>query len=338
MNALGVELNQSAAKAEAAVEAEGVPAWKNRLASFLVIGDWGWDPSHHGNVMTTSCQTTIADAMLKKMRELGDVKFIINVGDSFYPEGVQGKWDPQWQEKWRDIYPKELRSVPWYSTYGNHDYHKDPGACSEDPADGAQINSDISDRDYFYMPGYNWYKEHPELGLEVVSLDLNQLMDAWNGVDPPIPHDCGFTPCKKKCEKNLKARTKEGVQLFHERANKSSARNMLVFGHYPTDYLWGAYDPVKLMDDLRTNVAADGGQRHITYFGGHRHNVDQDSTESIWPNNNWLVGGGGGWSCDGGSQGFVVGEISKSFELNTYSQLVDWNACCGKAQFTAESV
>ena len=31
-----------------------------------------------------------------KMRELGDVEFVINVGDRFYPGGVSSKSDPQW--------------------------------------------------------------------------------------------------------------------------------------------------------------------------------------------------------------------------------------------------
>ena len=31
----------------------------------------------------------------------------------------------------------------------------------------------------------------------------------------------------------------------------------------------------------------------------------------------WLVGGGGGWSCDGLEQGFLVGTIDDSFNLRT---------------------
>ena len=34
-------------------------------------------------------------------QELGDVKFVINVGDSFYPTGVTSKTDEQWGKKWR---------------------------------------------------------------------------------------------------------------------------------------------------------------------------------------------------------------------------------------------
>jgi hypothetical protein len=267
--------------------------------------------------------------MLRKFRELGDVKFIINVGDSFYPCGVTSKTDPQWETKWRSIYAEELRSVPWYSVYGNHDYQHDPCACSSNPQDCAQVNSDIEDRQFFYMPGPNWHKEHPELDLEVLGLDLNNYMDAWNHKVPFVPADCGYTSCKAACEANLGARTTEAVSLFYQRMNASRAKNVVVFSHYPTDYLWGS----SMLPGLKSTSHAGGGKRHVEYFGGHRHNVDQSSTTSIAPNNNWLVGGGGGWSCDGGNQGFVVGEISKEFELRTYAVLVDYELCCGSMMF-----
>lgn len=302
----------------------------NRLGSFLVIGDWGWDGVTHGNVKSTTCQTTIGNAMLEKMKQLGDVKFVINVGDSFYPCGVTSKNDPQWDTKWRSVYAEELRSVPWYSVYGNHDYQHDPCACSPNPQECAQVNADITDNRFFYMPGPNWHKEHPELDLEVIGLDLNQMMDAWNGKLPFVPADCAYTPCKAACEANLAARAKGAMELFDTRMNASQAKNVVVFSHYPTDYLWGAGD---MMDKMKSPLAPGGTPRHVEYFGGHRHNVDQTSTASIAPNNNWLVGGGGGWSCDGGSQGFVVGEISKGAELKTYPVLVDYDTCCGNLQF-----
>lgn len=58
-----------------------------RVSSFLVLGDWGWDPVAHGNVRSRDCQQLIANKMDEAFEELGDVKFIINVGDSFYPLG-----------------------------------------------------------------------------------------------------------------------------------------------------------------------------------------------------------------------------------------------------------
>ena len=91
-----------------------------RVASFMVIGDWGYDGVAHGNV-GRHCQGVIASRMHQEFTELGDVKFVINVGDSFYPGGVTSKDDSAWHSKWRNVYSSSVRSVPWYSVYGNHD-------------------------------------------------------------------------------------------------------------------------------------------------------------------------------------------------------------------------
>lgn len=302
---------------------------KRRLGSFLVIGDWGFDDRIHGNTKTRKCQQAIADKMHKVMQQLGDVKFIINVGDSFYPRGVTSKSDPQWNTKWRNVYSQELRSVPWYSVYGNHDYQQDPCACASMPHECAQVNSDVASLDYFYMPSYNWWIEHPELGVEVIGLDLNHFEWAWDHEAPDNKRcmlDCVYTKCPAACESNTRYRAKEAVKLLQERSHQSTAKNLLVFSHYPTDYLWKL---PKTLEHLRNN----SGGRHVEYFGGHRHNVDQTSTISTHPNNNWLVGGGGGWSCDPPKgqepqQGFLVGQIGEDHELKMTPHLVDAAICC----------
>uniref|UniRef100_A0A7S2CTJ1 Calcineurin-like phosphoesterase domain-containing protein n=1 Tax=Alexandrium andersonii TaxID=327968 RepID=A0A7S2CTJ1_9DINO len=283
-----------------------------RLGSFLVIGDWGWDPQVHGQISSRTCQQAIADAMGQKARELGDVKFVVNVGDSFYPDGVANRSDPAWASKWRDVYPEEVRAVPWYSVYGNHDYHKDPCVCSENLEDCAQVNGNASDLDYFYMPNTSWYRDHPELDMEVVALDTNYL---W------VEHTCRWTPCPDQCQQNLKLRMEAALGLFYNRTRVSRAQNLLVFSHYPTDYFWGHPD---FLAEL-----SNATERRIEYFGGHRHNVDQSSCTSIAPNNNWLVGGGGGWGCEhyGQEQGFVVGEIGPE-GVRTYPVLVNYSLCC----------
>lgn len=287
-----------------------------------MVGDWGYDPKVHSNV-NESCQKILADEMLTKMEELKDVQFVINVGDSFYPDGVKSSDDKQWDDKWRNVYDKKLRSIPWYSVYGNHDYHLDPCACTREPNACAQVNYDLNKRDKFYMPGFNWYIEHPELDAEVVALDLNHWVSGWNtsaNSDDQVFEDCKFTSCPHACRNNIEARAEEGFKLFEERKAKSKAKNMLVFSHYPTDYFSAA---PRFLDGLRDNSAHD-----ILYFGGHRHDTDQESTISTSPNSNWLVGGGGGWSCDGTKQGFVVGEINNDYTIHTYAVLANYSHCC----------
>jgi len=286
----------------------------SRRGSFLVLGDWGFDEDLHGNVNDTGCQRAIADRMLEKFEELGDVQFIINVGDSFYPQGLKGPDDPQWDTKWRNIYHEKLRSVPWYSVYGNHDYHHDPCACTDDIRECAQVNTDRDDLNYFYMPDTSYYVEHEGLKLEVIALDMNYY--TW------ADHLCQWTPCEAKCRANLQQRADAAFDLFYRRASESRAENLVVFSHYPTDYFWGF---PRFLGELRNNE-----RHHIHYFGGHRHNVDRSSTTSIAPNDSWLSGGGGGWGCEsyGREQGFVVGEIGADGAITTYSVLVDFDICC----------
>jgi len=302
---------------------------KGRRGAFLVIGDWGWDHLAHGNVESKQCQTAIADAMNETFRKLSDVKFIVNVGDSFYPGGVLNKSDVQWDTKWRNIYSPELRSVPWYSVYGNHDYHHDPCACSSDKKDCGQVNDDITNLDYFYMPDTSWFKEHPELGIEVVALDLNKYMYSWHKDAKPISpgmEDCSWhVACKEQCIENTAKRGEEAMDLFHKRVENSNFDNLIVFSHYPTDYF---RDAPSFTDALKTP------KKKLHYFGGHRHNTDNTSTFDITPNVNWLVGGGGGWSCDpngdwaGCKQGFMVGEIDLDGTISVYPVIIDKMECC----------
>lgn len=270
--------------------------------------------------------------MLEKMQELGDVKFIINVGDSFYPSGVKSKNDPLWDRLWRKRFHPMLRALPWHSVYGNHDIHYDPGSCGRT---GAQVNKDPNSRHWFHMPHYSWFKGYPELGLEVVAMDLNYYMDAWKGwnysnLTAEKPSDCRRTKCRKRCEEQMLSRAGESFALFYKRLQQSKAKNLVVFSHYPTDYF--SWNP-----DFLGNLS-DNSKHKIEYFGGHRHNTDDTSTTSTWPNHNWLVGGGGGWGCEKymfpPQQGFVVGEVDLDYKLSTYPVFVDYATCCYGINYT----
>jgi len=247
-----------------------------RKGSFLVIGDWGFNGgfTHPHSLHSNALQKEIARLMLKEFKSLGDVKFIINVGDSFYATGVKDKKDKRWQKFWRDIYAPELRSVPWYSVYGNHDIYGDDG-CACGKADGsqcAQVNGDINNKNFFYMPNVSWYKEHPEFDLEVIGLDFNDMAE-----DPC--HSGSKTPagsCHNTCMKNLKHRGDDAEKLLHQRYFSSRHRNLIVFSHYPTDYFHRHHQEVKRM--LTWN-----GKHDTTYFSGHRHNTERSTGSKSIP-------------------------------------------------------
>jgi len=296
---------------------------KIRRGSFLVIGDWGWD--EHTSGISQECQNTIAEAMDKKMGELGDVKFVISLGDSFYSKGVQDKDDPQWDKKWRWVYSIALRSIPWYSVYGDRDYRQDPCACTSDDRECAQVSYDRDDLEHFQMPGTSYFHEYPEMGIELVGLDLNNYQNGdsikdSSGLSEDVMFlDCFKTSCAFKCLDVMKNRTSAALSLFHERQARSRQKSMVVFSHYPTEHFRAA---PTFLDALKDNSARD-----ITYFGAHRRTTDQSGV-SIEPNTNWVVGGGGGDTCDSRKQGFVVGEIWGDSSITVTPSYVDAELCC----------
>jgi len=279
-----------------------------RRGSFLVVGDWGWDVEEHIGINERTCQEMIGLKMLQVFERLGDVQFIVNVGDSFYPNGVSSATDPQWQTKWRDVYDAKLRTVPWYSTYGNHDLHIDRCACTLDVTQCAQINANASDRERFYMPAPSYIVDHPDMDLEVIGLDTNGVGE---------PNLCQFTTCPQQCPSVIQQRYRQGLKLFQDRLLHSGRRNFVIFSHYPTDML-----PYELVGGMRWD------KRRILYVGGHRHSTDNTSTIDIGPGESWVVGGGGGWSCDG-NQGFLVGQIDADGNMGTFPIFVENNICCG---------
>ena len=59
-------------------------------AYFIAVGDWGYNEWCHGNVRP-GCQRVIAEEMKDFMDSEGDrIKFIVNLSDSFYCDGVCG--------------------------------------------------------------------------------------------------------------------------------------------------------------------------------------------------------------------------------------------------------
>ncbi len=80
--------------------------------AFIAFGDWGYgyDTPHQHNVadaMATHCQKT-------------DCHFVVTLGDNFYPTGVTDVNDPQWKEKYRDVYGG--LDLPFHPALGWHDH------------------------------------------------------------------------------------------------------------------------------------------------------------------------------------------------------------------------
>ena len=341
------------------------------VASFFAIGDWGyfdkwrpkWDGKREGweadwrtegRLVTPQCQGAIADRMreIAKAREGTEApfKFVINAGDNFYPAGVHGIDDAQWDTEWAEIY-HGLPEMEWYSTYGNHDYGQwnRPCACSvSDDVDGAQCaqvqkHGAVHGNQKWHMPAMNFVATPlPGVNIEIVSLDLNTVDDAktcpWIACGKKFCHerDAVELGCNMaRCRATMRHRAQKAYELLEERiaAAKEVGRQLIVFSHYPTTFLRGFYHNGRPMIDLLKDPGLD-----MTYFGAHVHATDNAThvqTELRRPGwRDFCVGGGGGWACDSNpympaSQGFVTGVIrSDGRVIDTRLEFVPDSVCC----------
>jgi len=297
-----------------------------RVGSFIVLGDWGYDTKIHcdpssGCGMSPQCQQNIADKMKTWVSQNSDVKFVLNLGDSFYPAGVSSLQDSRWDSSWKNVYGDQVTNLRWYSIYGNHDYEgRDYCACG-DPANKPSLCAQrvTSGMRGWYMPDLYYHEEIADLGIEIVAVDANNVAES---ACQYLPSGCS----KGACWANLNARYSASMNMVADRLKNTKMDNVLIMNHYHTNYFGGSrYGFINALK----GGAANGAQ--VWHFGGHTHFVQENYGQNIGSAKQWLVGGGGGWGCDGAAQGFTVGIIDRTngkTTISMHSELVDHSACC----------
>ena len=270
---------------------------------------------------TAAGQTAIANDMKTEFdrrasnASIPNVEFVINVGDSFYADGVSSVEDARWHDVWASVY--SLPGTTWYSTYGNHDLGKQDTCGTSISAECVQVQKHgaVMNGMTWFMPQMSYTVKDPLPGYDIgiISLDTNV---AWSGeICKYISGDCATV---------LETRYKVSQQLLDATIDKAVKgdfpKNMLVFSHYPSDYCGGGL-PSAFCDSLKRS--GENGTT-IHYFAGHRHATDDTSiaASKVGGAKSWLVGGGGGWGCDSSpdsqweNQGFLVGEIDATGKVN----------------------
>jgi tartrate-resistant acid phosphatase type 5 len=86
---------------------------------FMALGDWGRNGEFD--------QAEVGKQMGEWARQNPN-KFVISVGDNFYPQGVVSEHDPLWNFSFENIYTAHSLQCDWYPILGNHDYKADPDA------------------------------------------------------------------------------------------------------------------------------------------------------------------------------------------------------------------
>lgn len=313
--------------------------------------DW----REEGQICTPQCQYILADAMAAEARRLTQtempVKFVVNAGDNFYPAGVSGVHDQVWEKEWGRVYSALPAGVTWYGVYGNHDYGQFNRQCCCDVSDagdgpgstdGTRSCAQVQKHGHshggqrWYMPKMSYHASPlPGVNIEIVALDINTI-DSGRSCPWVV---CGKVTCSATeetegcnmamCTSTIKRRGEAAARLLKSRveAAEQTDTQLIVVTHYPTTWI------------SRTRIAGislmsvmSNPRVHILYFGAHVHStdnmthVDHSARRPGW--NDFCVGGGGGWACDG-PQGFVVGEVQADGKVaNLRIKTMANHECC----------
>lgn len=198
-------------------------------------------------------QVVVAEQMKKRAEKTG-VQYILNVGDNFYPQGMNtGCGSPmnqikeatkvQFEKAFNWVYSGALTGKPWLSVLGNHDY----GARQFNYAWDQQVAYTwASDR--WVMPAlyFSQHVKYPDLGFEVdyFMLDSN-VEDA---------HDVNARPGSNLCHRK-----------FNEQAS-CSATGGPASAEQCQAWFWGLFSrQAKWMEEKLSSSKADW-QIAVTHF------------------------------------------------------------------------
>lgn len=142
---------------------------------FVAMGDTGTGSTD---------QYAVADAI--EMKCAADTcDFGVLLGDNFYPSGVSGVDDPQWQEKLEAPYAN--LDFPFYMILGNHDYGGDGAGYEFDLGINQVAYADINDK--WILPAE--YYAFEEGAATFLGLGTNLIF--WNHNDNPTTQGDFFT-------------------------------------------------------------------------------------------------------------------------------------------------
>lgn len=176
--------------------------------NFLAVGDWGREGRFH--------QREVAIRMGESAKEL-DARFVISVGDNFYPSGVTGIGDAHWQNSFEQVYAAPSLQVPWHVALGNHDY-----------MGNAQAQIDYSATSKRWRLPARWYSfdasTPDDAGIEFFVVDTSPMLDFY------YDHADGGNVVKVADQKH-----NVPVQLawLDQKLAASRADWKIVIGHHP---------------------------------------------------------------------------------------------------------
>lgn len=210
----------------------------------LLLGDMGTGDEQ---------QARVADAM-EQYCESHPLTAVIFLGDNFYPRGVASTDDPQWKNKFLNMYNKDcLKALPFYAILGNHDYKTNPEAQilfkSEAPA--------------WHMP-YRFFEIAFGSRLQLVMIDSN------------YPDFCGLA---SHCT----------LDFLKQSLGEGEFGDRIVLGHHPLISASEKYPKQDMRGKIIQKMICD---RATTYISGHSHHLEHRQLKGC--RTDAFISGGGG--------------------------------------------
>ena len=230
----------------------------NSSLTFLALGDWGGssdqDPTAAGELSNNKGMGAVAAS-------LGDVGFVLAMGDNFYEEGIQGTDHSQrFKETFEDVFTHPKLQVPWYAVAGNHDHRGNVTA----QIDYTQIS--LTGRWQFPSLYYTFTKSFTaESGktvrAQIIYIDSYVLAGMSEHVEATGEFVKGLGP------PDMKLRNTQ-LAWLEQQLSQSQAEYLWVSAHYPV-YSQCSHGPTQeIIDDvlpLLKKYKATG------YLSGHDH-------------------------------------------------------------------
>jgi acid phosphatase len=208
--------------------------------SFVALGDWGRDGQFD--------QKPVADQMGVAAEQV-KARFVLTVGDNFYPDGTGTITDAHWKASFEDVYTHPALQVPWRPTLGNHDYHVDPAAQIDYSARSPR----------WRMPARHYVVS--ETGPDGATLDIFILDTTPMLVDD---EDGG----KATTAASREAAASDQLAWLQKSLAASKAQWKVVVGHHPI-YSGGKHGDTPVLKERILPVLRDG--KVPLYINGHDH-------------------------------------------------------------------
>jgi len=209
----------------------GATSVESKELHFFVVADWGVVSSGLDIKRSDpSIPIQLASAMNDEMRRRR-IRFVVTVGDHFYPHGVNSTDDARWRSTFEDVFSlHRMAHLRWYGVMGNHDYSGN-ALRGDDSFSVAQIErTNHQQQGTWCLPSY-FYS---------FSYVLQDFAVTFIGIDTVILTLCSI-PNHKFCG-GRSLSSPDGtpltrtMMLWLERrleASASSGDFIVVFGHNP---------------------------------------------------------------------------------------------------------